>query len=155
MTDTYTIRTDQFLPYTPTQVWKALTDPDLLAKWLMPNDFQLVVGHHFTFKNVPIPAVKFEGTVYCEVLDFEVGRKLRFSWVDRGEENGLNSIVTWRLESEGNGTHLYLEHEGFDPNHPLQLKGYQMMSEGWSRIVGQRIAEVLAEDSRATLPDGI
>jgi uncharacterized protein YndB with AHSA1/START domain len=50
MTDTCTFRTDQFLPYTPAQVWKALTDPDLLARWLMPNDFQLVVGHHFTFK---------------------------------------------------------------------------------------------------------
>ena len=155
MADTYTIRTDQFLPYTPAQVWKALTDPDLIARWLMPNDFQLEVGHHFTFKTVPIPPVKFEGTVYCEVLDFEVERRLRFSWVDRGEENGLNSIVTWRLEPEGNGTHLYLEHAGFDPNHPLQLKGYQMMSQGWSRIVGQRIAEVLAEDSRAALPDAI
>ena len=146
MTDTYTIRIDQFLPYAPAQVWKALTDPDLLARWLMPNDFQLVVGHDFTFKNVPIPAVKFEGTVYCEVLDFEVERKLRYSWVDRGEENGLNSIVTWLLESESNGTHLFLEHEGFDLNHPLQLKGYQMMSQGWSRIVGQRLVEVLAED---------
>ena len=155
MADTYTIRTDQFLPYTPAQVWKALTDPDLIARWLMPNDFQLEVGHHFTFKTVPIPPVKFEGTVYCEVLDFEVERRLRFSWVDQGEENGLNSIVTWRLEPEGNGTHLYLEHAGFDANHPLQLKGYQMMSQGWSRIVGQRIVEVLAEDSRAALTDGI
>ena len=146
MTDTYTIRIDQFLPYSPARVWKALTDHNLLARWLMPNDFQLVVGHHFTFKNVPIAAVKFEGTVYCEVLDFEVERRLRFSWVDHGEENGLNSIVTWRLESEGNGTHLFLEQEGFDPNHPLQLKGYQMMSQGWSRIVRQRLVEVLAED---------
>jgi uncharacterized protein YndB with AHSA1/START domain len=150
MSDTSTIRTDQFLPYTPTQVWKALTDPDLIARWLMQNDFQLAVGHHFTFKNVPIPTVKFEGTVYCEVLDFEEERRLRFSWVDHGEENGLNSVVTWYLKPEGNGTHLYLEHEGFDPNHPLQQMGYKMMSQGWNRIVGQRIAEVLAEDSRAT-----
>ena len=93
--------------------------------------------------------------MYCEVLDFEVERRLCFSWFDRGEENGLNSIVTWRLEPESNGTHLFFEHEGFDPNHLLQLKGYQMMSQGWSCIVGQRIAEVLAEDSKATLLDGI
>lgn len=146
MTDTYTIRTDHFLPYTPAQVWRALTDPNLITRWLMPNDFRLEVGHHFTFKTVPIPPVQFEGIVYCEVLDYEVERRLRYSWVDRGEENGLNSIVTWRLEPEGEGTHLYLEHAGFDPNHPLQLKGYQMMGQGWSRIVGQRIGEVLAAD---------
>jgi uncharacterized protein YndB with AHSA1/START domain len=154
MTDYLIIRTDQFLPYPPTRVWKALTDPDLLARWLMPNDFKLAVGHQFTFKNFPIPAVKFGGTVYCEVLDFEVERRLRISWVDRGEENGLNSTVTWRLEPEGNGTHLLLEHDGFDPNHPLQQLGYQMMSQGWRRIVGQRIAEVLAEDSMTIPPDG-
>ncbi len=146
MTETYTIRTDQFLPYTTAQVWKALTDPTLIAKWLMPNDFRLEVGHHFTFNTVPIAPVQFGGIVYCEVLDFEVERSLRYSWVDRGEENGLNSVVTWRLEPEDNGTHLYLEHEGFDPNHPLQLKGYQMMSQGWSRIVGQRIEEVLGDN---------
>ncbi len=74
MTDTYTIRTDQFLPYTSAQVWRVLTDPDLMAKWLMPNDFQLEVGHHFTFNTVPIPPVKFEGTVYCErIPDDESG----------------------------------------------------------------------------------
>jgi uncharacterized protein YndB with AHSA1/START domain len=146
MTDTYTIRIDHFLPYAPARVWKALTDPNLIARWLMPNDFQLEVGHHFTFNNVPIPTVKFAGIVYCEVLDFEVERSLRYSWVDRGDENGLNSIVTWRLEPEDNGTHLFLEHEGFDPNNALQLKGFQMMSQGWGRIVRQRIEEVLAGD---------
>jgi uncharacterized protein YndB with AHSA1/START domain len=134
------------LPYPPAQVWKALTDSDMIARWLMPNDFQLKVGHHSTFNNVPIPSVKFGGTVFCEVLDFEVERSLRYSWVDRGEENGLNSIMTWRLEPEGNGTHLFLEHAGFDPNHPLQQLGYQMMSKGWSRMP-QCIAEILAEDS--------
>ena len=70
------------------------------------------------------------GTVYCEVLDFEVERRLRISWVDRGEENGLNSTVAWPLEPEGNGTHLFLEHEEFDPNPPLQQLGYQMMNPG-------------------------
>ena len=145
MTETYTIRTDHFLPYTMAQVWKVLTDPALIAKWLMPNDFQLEVGHQFNFNTAPIAPVQFGGTVYCEVLDFEVERSLRYSWIDRGEENGLHSVVSWRLEPEGDGTRLSLEHEGFDANHPLQLKGYQMMSQGWKRIVGQRMAEVLAE----------
>lgn len=147
MTDTLTIHCDQFLPYTPAQVWKALTTPELIARWLMPNDFQLKKGHHFTFQSVPLPNVKFGGTVYCEVLDFEVERRLNISWVDRGEENGLNSTVTWRLEPEGEGTHLYLEHAGFDPNRPLQHLGYQMMSKGWSRLP-QCIADILAEEEK-------
>ncbi len=153
MTEFLTIRIDQFLPYPPTPVWKALTDSDMIARWLMPNDFKLEIGHHFTFRNVPIPAVKFGGTVYCEVLDFEVERRLRIAWVDRGEENGLNSTVTWPLVPEANGTHLFLEHDGFDPNHPLQQLGYQMMSKGWRRIP-DRIAQVLAEESISIPPEG-
>jgi uncharacterized protein YndB with AHSA1/START domain len=139
------IYVDQFLPYSPAQVWKALTKPDVLARWLMPNDFRLAVGHHFTSRTPPIPQVKFGGIAYCEVLDVAVEGRLRISWVDRGEENGLNSMVTWRLEPEDDGTHLFMEHEGFDPDHPLQQLSYQFMSKGWTHLP-QRIAQILAED---------
>jgi len=29
------------------KVWKHLTDPEKIAGWLMPNDFEAVVGKHF------------------------------------------------------------------------------------------------------------
>jgi len=63
MTSSPTIAIDQFFPYPPAHVWRVLTDPDLLARWLMPNDFQLKVGHRFTFKGTPMPKVKFSGIV--------------------------------------------------------------------------------------------
>ncbi len=50
------IEVDQFLARPPDQVWQALTDPDLLARWLMPNDFRPAVGHRFTFRTEPVPA---------------------------------------------------------------------------------------------------
>ena len=79
-----TIALDQVLPHAPAQVWRALTEPDLLARWLMPpRDFQLKVGHRFTFQGTPIPSVQFSGIVGCEVLDFEVERRLCYSWVDQ------------------------------------------------------------------------
>ena len=46
MTDA--IRTDSFFSSPPQKVWRALTDPELLASWLMPNDFEPRVGHQFT-----------------------------------------------------------------------------------------------------------
>jgi uncharacterized protein YndB with AHSA1/START domain len=42
------IEVDEFLPRPPGRVWQALTDPALLARWLMPTDFKPVVGHAFT-----------------------------------------------------------------------------------------------------------
>ena len=35
------IHIDEFLPHPPEKVWHALTDPGLMARWLMPNDFRL------------------------------------------------------------------------------------------------------------------
>jgi uncharacterized protein YndB with AHSA1/START domain len=124
-------------------VWKALTDPHLLARWLMPNDFKLEVGRRFTFRTEPIPSVRFGGTAYCQVLEFEAEKLLRISWAERGEENGLDSTVTWRLQAEGKGTRLFLEHDGFDPDNPYQQLSRRFMGGGWPEAC-QRIAQVLA-----------
>lgn len=103
---------------------------------------QAGVGHRFTFQTVPHPNVKFSGTGHCEVPAFEPAKMLRISWADRGEDNGLDSTVTWRLEPEGTGTRLFLEHDGFDPDNPCQRLSHQIMSGGWSAI-GRKITEML------------
>lgn len=37
----------------PEKVWRALTESELIASWLMPNDFWAEVGHRFTFRTRP------------------------------------------------------------------------------------------------------
>ena len=85
------IEVDQFLAQPPGRVWTALTDPVLLARWLMPNDFKPVPGHVFTFRTEPVPQHGFDGIVHCQVLDLEPPRLIRFSW--RG--GGLDTVVSW------------------------------------------------------------
>ena len=46
-------------PHPVDRVWAALTSSEALAAWLMPNDFQPVVGHRFTFRTKP--AAGFDG----------------------------------------------------------------------------------------------
>jgi uncharacterized protein YndB with AHSA1/START domain len=48
--DPTSIRVDQFLPHPPGKVWRALTDPELIAQWLMPGDFRLEIGHRYTMR---------------------------------------------------------------------------------------------------------
>jgi uncharacterized protein YndB with AHSA1/START domain len=127
MTDARTIHVDEFLAHPPARVWRALTDPVLLAKWLMPNDFRAVVGHRFTFLTDPRPNVGFDGLVHCEVLAVEPERLLRISW--RG--GTLDTTVTWTLAPEGRGTRLFLEHDGFDPDDPTQQFSRRIMDGGW------------------------
>jgi uncharacterized protein YndB with AHSA1/START domain len=127
MTDPRTIRVDEFLTHPPARVWRALTDPVLLAKWLMPNDFRPKVGHRFTFLTDPRPNVGFDGVVQCEVLVVEPERLLRISWCG----GSLDSTVTWTLAAEGRGTRLFLEHDGFDPDDPTQQFSRRIMDGGW------------------------
>jgi uncharacterized protein YndB with AHSA1/START domain len=137
MRDPRTIRVDEFLPHSPARVWRALTEPELLAKWLAPNDFRLVTGHRFVLRMDPIPAVDFDGNTYCRVLDFEVPRRLRISWGD--EPGGLNTTVTWTLEPEGRGTRLFTVHDGFDPDDPLQQRARRGMGGGWPGVIGRLV----------------
>ena len=138
MTDRTAIEVDQYLPHPPARVWRALTDPDRLARWLMPNDFAAVVGHRFTFRTDPRPG--FDGIVHCEVLAMEHERLLRWAW--RGAT--LDTTVTWLLRVEGRGTRLFLRHDGFDPDDPLQRRASTIMGGGWRSHVMRALEAELA-----------
>ncbi|WP_131739267.1 SRPBCC family protein [Actinomadura roseirufa] len=135
------IEVDEFLPHPPAKVWRALTDPALLGRWLMPNDFRPVVGHRFTFTTRPIPSAGFDGTIPCRVLDLDEERLLRISW----NGGGLDTTVTWRLVPEGRGTRLFVRHAGFDLDDPVQSYAFRGMGSGWRSHVMRSLLRVLAE----------
>jgi uncharacterized protein YndB with AHSA1/START domain len=135
------IHADQFLAHPPALVWRALTEPELIARWLMPNDFRPVVGHRFTFRTEPVPAGRFDGIVHCEVLDLAPERLLRISW--RGGPD-LDTTVTWRLVPEGTGTRLFVEHDGFDPDNPWHQVARRVMGGGWRTHIPDALATLLA-----------
>ncbi|MEV0383974.1 SRPBCC domain-containing protein [Nonomuraea sp. NPDC050643] len=139
--DLRAIRLDQFIPHPPAKVWRALTEPELVARWLMPNDFKAEVGHRFTFTTTPKKQVGFDGIVHCEVLRIEPEKLLKISWSDGGRADWT---VTWRLEPEGRGTRLFLDHEGFDPADEIQQLSRRIMGGGWPRHFGV-IAGIAAE----------
>jgi uncharacterized protein YndB with AHSA1/START domain len=145
MTEATSIEVDQFLPHPPARVWRALTDPARLARWLMPNDFVPVVGSRFTFRTQPQPG--FDGIVQCEVLALEPARLMRWSW--RG--GTLDSTVTWTLAPEGDGTRLFLRHEGFDPDDPLQQRALKIMGGGWRSHIFRALERELERSAEAPI----
>lgn len=144
-----TIEVEEFLPYSPAKVWRALTEPGLIARWLMENDFQAIVGHQFHMRGIPVPAVGFSGLVASEVLDLETEKLLRISWRDANSRNSLNSTVTWSITAEDTGTRLFLVHDGFDPNEPTHVASHRIMSGGWRNHVLPRLGQTLAESEGA------
>ena len=138
---------EDVVPQPPEKVWKALTTAELIGQWLMPNDFEPVVGKRFTFKTRPIG--DWDGVVQCEVLEIVPHRRLVYSWKGGSDSNNsdsnygskLDSVVTWTLQPEGGGTRLRLVHAGF--RSPQNDSAYDAMSPGWGRIMG-RISEIAA-----------
>ena len=139
--DLRAIHVDEYLAHPPARVWRALTDPDLLATWLMRNDFRPVVGHRFTFVTEPVPGTDFDGIVRCEVLAVEPERLLRISWAGG---SAVATTVTWRLAPEGHGTRLFLDHEGFDPDSPAAQLARRVMGGGWRSRMMPGLQAVLA-----------
>ncbi len=132
------IQHEFYFPVPPEVVWNYLTDPELLAQWLMPNDFKPVVGHKFQFGTKPRYALGFDGRVYCEVLEIEVCKKLVYSWKGGlSKENPLlDTLVVWTLRPSGEGTLLRLEHKGFKGI--KNILPYFIMNNGWAKI-GKRL----------------
>jgi len=138
--ETQSISMEYDLPYPPAKVWRALTEPELLAKWIMVNDMRPLVGHSFTFKADPTPW--WNGIVNCEVLEVDLHKRLRYSWRSGSESLPLDTVVTWTLTpTPSGGTRLALEHSGFLPANAFAFDG---ASKGWRHMVGERLGEVLA-----------
>jgi uncharacterized protein YndB with AHSA1/START domain len=120
---------ERAFPYPPEKIWRALTQPHLIAEWLMKNDFVPVVDHQFTLSAE-------WGAVQCEVREVEPNRTLSYTW----SAYGLESVVTWTLTPAGEGTELRMEQVGFRPD---QQQAFEGAKYGWQKFFGN-LEQVLA-----------
>mgnify|MGYP003580059998 CR=1 FL=1 len=123
------------LPHAPEKVWRALTDPALLAEWLLPAiDFTLEPGAAFTFKTEPVGG--WGGIVQCRIADIETHRKLSYDW----GVGDMATVVTFTLTPTPSGTRLSLVQSGFKPD---QKKNWGGARYGW-RMMGGKLLGLLA-----------
>jgi uncharacterized protein YndB with AHSA1/START domain len=128
------IEVDHFYPFSPAELWRALTTPELHARWWASGDVRPVVGHKFE-----LDMGKW-GKQACEVVAVEPERRL----VYRFATSTLDTVITWRLIPEGAGTRLHLRQEGFDMESPMGRQAYEGMKPGWPGVLS-RLERVLRE----------
>jgi uncharacterized protein YndB with AHSA1/START domain len=122
------------LRHPPEKVWRALTDPALLAEWLLPViDLRLEPGAPFTFKTQAYPG--WDGTVNCRFLEIEPQRKLSYAWT----VPFLDTVVTFTLAPTETGTRLSLVQSGFTPEQKQEFGGARY---GW-KMMGGKLVELL------------
>jgi uncharacterized protein YndB with AHSA1/START domain len=123
------------LHHSPEKVWRALTDPVLLAEWLLPVvALKLEPGAAFTFKTQPQPG--WDGTVNCRFVEIEAQKKLSWAWV----VGDIDTVVTFTLTPTASGTRLSLVQSGFKPDQKQNFAGARY---GW-KMMGGKLVELLA-----------
>ncbi len=127
------IKLDHFYAHAPARVWRALTTPEIHARWWAAGDVRAEVGHRFELD------MGAWGKQPCEVLAVEPERLLKYSFAP----GLLDTTITWVLTPEGNGTRLTLLHEGFDVESPMGKKALEGMGKGWPGILA-RLEQALA-----------
>ena len=126
------------LDHPPEKVWRALTDPELLAQLLLPVvGFELTAGRSFTFQAPPQPG--WDGIVHCRLVEIEPQRKLRYAWV----VGDMDTVVTFTLTPSASGTRLSLVHSGFKPSQKQNFAGARY---GWN-MMSAKLIELLGRTS--------
>jgi uncharacterized protein YndB with AHSA1/START domain len=126
-TETRSVVVEREMPFAPERLWRALTQPHLIAEWLMQNDFDPVVGHRFNLRG------DWGGVLDCEVLAVEPHKTLSYTWNHAHADAAYNlqSVVTFTLTPTPTGTHLRMEQTGFRPE---QRQAYGGASAGWQQF---------------------
>jgi uncharacterized protein YndB with AHSA1/START domain len=121
------------LRHVPQKVWRALTDPVLLAEWLLPvADFALEKGRVFSFRRPPIGG--WDGIVNCCMLEIEEHRKLSYVW---RAGDFVDTVLTFTLTPTAAGTRLSLVQSGFKQKQNAGGARY-----GW-KLMGTKLIELL------------
>lgn len=123
------------LAHSPAKVWRALTEPALLAEWLLPAvGFGLAPGTEFTLQTAPVGG--WDGVVRCRLLEVEAPRRIAYAWV----VGDLDTVVTFTLEPAPAGSRLTIAQSGFGPAQKQNFGGARY---GWN-LMGGELFELLA-----------
>jgi uncharacterized protein YndB with AHSA1/START domain len=148
-----TLHKERFYPHPPDAVWTALTDPRALAEWLMPNNFEPVVGRIFRFHVDPMPG--FSGISECRVLEVDPPKRLSYTWQTLPKQGDAPRpepmTLVWTLTPSGDGTVLSLDQTGLEH---LSLWWRFSMRHGWSRMLNTLLPRVLPNVRGTTFTSG-
>ena len=127
------------------KVWQALTDVDQMRQWYFDlKEFRPEVGFEFEF------VVEHEGNSYhhlCKVTEVIPQKKIAYTWRYKGESG--DSLVTFELSPEGEGTRLKLTHTGIDTFPKTPAYARKNFETGWTQIVDSELRQFVEQKKKA------
>ena len=111
-----TIEQTYLINATPVEVWRALTDPEVIEAWSDADaEFEPVVGAEYAL---------WDGSICGEIVEAVPRKKLVQTWQPDNWER-IDSVVTFKLTTVGKKTRVDLRHEN------VEEFDYAGTSEGW------------------------
>jgi uncharacterized protein YndB with AHSA1/START domain len=132
-------------------VWRYLEDPNLLAAWLMRNNFSGRVGERFQFFSRP--ARNWDGVLQCRLVEMEPPSKIAFTW--DADDIGAETLVTIELFEEGDSTRLRLLHANFEHATGNVDTIVRRHDDGWADhldILEKQLLQDQADDREPPMP---
>jgi uncharacterized protein YndB with AHSA1/START domain len=103
------ISMEELYPVPIERVWHALTDRQMIERWLMRTDgYEAKVGTRFALGEPSGPDCR--GHVECEVLELSPPHRMVWSWSN--VEDPATTRLVIELEANEQGTRLTLRHTG-------------------------------------------
>jgi uncharacterized protein YndB with AHSA1/START domain len=134
----FAVALDRVIAAPRSKVYRAWLDPGVLARWMGPDDFSVVVA---------TVDERVGGAHYIEMLDGDGDRhtfesvieelvpdeRIVLTW--RFHHDGLDTLLTLTFrDAEGGGTQLRLEHERITLEPPLDGQSVDI---GWSQTLAK------------------
>ena len=125
------------------RVWKALTDIDQMKQWYMPalTSFQPTVGFETGFSIGKAGGKQWPHL--WKITEVIPNKKISYEWRYVGFPG--NSLVTFELSPDGDGTRLKLSHIGLetfegDKNPGLEPKNF---ADGWNQLINTQLKDFI------------
>ena len=137
----FAVAVERVIPAPRSRVYRAFLDPELLARWMGPDDFAVSVAtvdervggeHRIAMLDGDGGHHTFDSTILELVPDERIVLTFRFA---PGAEDTLLTL-TFR-DAEGGGTGLRLQHERITLAPPLDT---QSVDTGWSQALAKLAA---------------
>jgi uncharacterized protein YndB with AHSA1/START domain len=147
--DGVTLRIERILPAPREATYRALTDPEELAKWWGPRgfttpsvEFDPLVGRSYRIAMQPPDGDLFYLSGEFRQVDPPVRLAYTFRW-DPPDPADRETLVTLSLRDRGEGTEVLLTQDGFATEERRALH-----DEGWSESFA-RLERLLGEQARS------
>jgi uncharacterized protein YndB with AHSA1/START domain len=124
---------ERYLNHPVKKVWKAITSPAQIARWLTAQaELELHVDGPLTFR------WENGDLVHGKFTKVDPPHELEYTWL---EQTSGHSVVRWRLESDGEGCRLHLTHTFYESAIvPDFLAGWHVHLDVLDEVLHKRLA---------------